>query len=133
MIEPHKKKILIVEDEISLLRVLADQLQDGGFEVVTAINGLEGLVMAKLHKPDLIFLDVIMPEMNGTRMLRELRQKSWGKHIPVVILTNVSEASAIDSILDKGVFAYIVKADWELDDVIRIAHRAIEQQPISSH
>lgn len=113
--------ILIVEDESSLARVLADELRDQGFTVSTASNGMEGLSVALTEHPDLIFVDVVMPRMDGLTMIKALRRDSWGKRVGIVILTNVSNASQIDESFDRGVYEYIVKADFELNDIIRIA------------
>lgn len=115
------KHILIVEDESSLARVLADELRDQGFMVSTAANGLEGLSAALNEHPDLIFVDVVMPRMDGLTMIKELRRDHWGKQVAIVVLTNVSNAHHIDESFDSGVYEYIVKADWELGDIIRIA------------
>lgn len=113
--------ILIVEDESSLARVLADELREQGFTVSTAADGVEGITVALAEHPDLIFVDVVMPKMDGLTMVKKLRQDSWGKNAQVVILTNVSSADNIDESFDRGVSEYIVKADWELRDIIRIA------------
>jgi two-component system alkaline phosphatase synthesis response regulator PhoP len=115
------RHILIVEDESSLARVLADELRDQGFTVSTAANGIEGLSTALAEHPDLIFVDVIMPGMDCLSLIKALRQDPWGKHVRIVILTNVSNAALIDRSFDSGVYEYIVKADWELGDIIRIA------------
>lgn len=113
--------ILIVEDESSLARVLADELRDQGFTVSTASNGMEGLSVALTEHPDLIFVDVVMPRMDGLTMIKALRRDVWGRRVGIVILTNVSNASQIDESFDSGVYEYIVKADFELNDIIRIA------------
>ncbi|MEX2054986.1 MAG: response regulator [Candidatus Andersenbacteria bacterium] len=123
------KTILVVEDETSLLRVIADQLHDEGYTVITATNGQAGLDAALSHHPDLIFLDVVMPQMDGIMMLKKLRRDSWGKRVPVIILTNVSEANTIDMAMEYGVHEYIVKADWQLDDVVRMAKTKLEAVP----
>jgi DNA-binding response OmpR family regulator len=123
------KTILVVEDETSLLRVIADQLHDEGYSVITATNGQAGLDMALSEHPDLIFLDVVMPQMDGIMMLKKLRRDSWGKRVPVIILTNVSEANTIDLAMEYGVHEYIVKADWQLDDVVRMAKTKLETVP----
>lgn len=115
------KHILIIEDESSLARVLADELRDQGFTVSTAANGIDGLSTALSEHPDLIFVDLVMPRMDGLTMIKELRRDVWGKRVSVIILTNVSNATQIDESFDRGVYEYIVKADWELGDIVRIA------------
>jgi len=114
-----KKKILIVEDESSLLSALVEKLTKEGFETLEAKNGEEGLVMAKKEKPDLILLDIVMPVMDGITMLKQMRNSDWGKEIPVIMLTNLSEDDKVDESLENGAFEYLVKSDWKLEDVVK--------------
>lgn len=113
------KKILIVEDELPLSTVLSEKLTLSGFFVTQAKNGVEGLDMALKNHPDLILLDIIMPKMDGMEMLSKLRADEWGKDVPVIILTNLSEAGKVADAVVHGVHDYVVKADWTLDDVIK--------------
>jgi len=113
-----KKKILIVEDEPSLLKILRDKFKDEGFEVFEAMNGIEGLEGALKNKPDLILLDIVMPRMDGMTMLKKLRQDSWGKGVSVMVLTNLSNSREIEEAVKNGVFDYLVKTDWKLDSVV---------------
>jgi len=114
-----KKKILIVEDESSLLSALVEKLTKEGFETLEAKNGEEGLVMAKKEKPDLILLDIVMPVMDGITMLKQMRNSDWGKEISVIMLTNLSEDDKVDESLENGAFEYLVKSDWKLEDVVK--------------
>lgn len=115
----EKKKILIVEDEMYLRIPLAEQLKAGGFEVLGAKDGVEGLEMSLREHPDLILLDVMMPKMNGTEMLQKLREDEWGKNAKVIILTNSVERDFVKNILGDGVPEYLVKSDWDLSDLVR--------------
>jgi len=81
------QKILVVDDEPSIVRPLAFILKKNGYEVITAINGEEGLRMARTEKPDLIFLDVMMPKKNGYEVCQELKQDPELQQIYVIILT----------------------------------------------
>ena len=120
-----KKKILIIEDEISLRNALSEKLTSEGFDVLQAKNGEEGLESALIKKPDLILLDVIMPKMDGITMLGKLRENSWGKHVPVIILTNLSSGSDILKSVEKKVFSYLIKSDWKLEDIIKKIEKAL--------
>lgn len=112
------QKILIVEDEADIQKILSDNLSKSGFVVVNATNGEDGLAKAKAEKPDLILLDIIMPVMDGMTMLEKMRAEDWGKEIPVIILTNLSDGTkAIDAKIS-GVHDYLVKADWDLKEVV---------------
>lgn len=113
------KTILVVEDEEDMLRVLIKRFSEEGFNVLKAKNGKEGLERALKKSPDLILLDLILPEINGVAMLKELRKDSWGKNIPVIILTNLTNMGITAEVLSSGVYDFLVKTDWKLEDVVR--------------
>ncbi|MFH1250334.1 MAG: response regulator transcription factor [bacterium] len=102
-----RKKILIVEDEIDLIKGLKLNLSDEGFDVDWAVNGAEGLHKALEDTPDLIILDIMLPEMDGLQVCRELRQKNIG--IPIIMLT--AKGEEIDKVvgLEIGADDYITK------------------------
>jgi len=112
------RTVAIVEDDETLANTLGDELQDAGYKVIKALNGREGLTMVIKEHPDLILLDIIMPEMDGITMLNELRNDDWGKSVPVIILTNLSEANKVAKAFVKGAFDYLVKSSWKLEDVV---------------
>jgi DNA-binding response OmpR family regulator len=114
----HGSKVLIVEDERSLLTVLADKFRREGFAVFTAQDGAEGLEQAHKSKPDIVVLDIVMPSMNGLVMLKKLRETKWGNVIPVLILSNLSDPEQINEATGRGRVEYLVKSNWGLDDVI---------------
>ena len=113
------KKILIVEDEPSLRAALRDKLSREGFNCLEAKDGQEGLGIALREHPDLILLDIIMPVMDGMTMLYELRKNPWGNSVPVILLTNLSEAERVSESLRQGVYDYLVKSDWTLEDIVK--------------
>lgn len=110
------KKILIVEDEKSLLDILRDQLEVEGFSVSTASNGKEGLIATKIQKPDLILLDIVMPKMDGLTMIRKLR--AIHDNTPVIMLTNLDSLEHISNAVSLGSFDYLIKSDWKLQDIV---------------
>ncbi len=81
------KKILVVDDEIHIVQVVAIKLRNNGFEVITAENGAEALEMIGLHKPDLVITDFQMPLMTGLELIENMRSKPETSDIPVVMLT----------------------------------------------
>ena len=87
-------KIAIVEDDAAISQMYRMKFEAEGFEVETAETGKLGLGLAEQMKPDIILLDLMMPEMNGDEMLKRLRTTDWGKHIKVIILTNMGEQEA---------------------------------------
>jgi DNA-binding response OmpR family regulator len=119
------KMVLIIEDEPSLVAILTEKITSEGFEVLKAGDGKEGLDKALLGHPDLILLDIIMPKMDGVTMLTKLREDEWGKKVPVVILTNLSDDDMVSKSIQNGVFDYLVKADWKIEDLIDIIKRKL--------
>ena len=81
------KKILVIDDEPDMVTFLATLLEDNGYDVITAVDGEEGLQKIKSEKPDLVSLDLLMPNKTGIKMFRELRKDSEIGHIPVVMVT----------------------------------------------
>lgn len=113
-------KILLVDDDALLVRMYQTKLKADGFEVETAADGSEGFNKAKLFKPDLILLDVMMPKLNGFEMLGILKQSPETKRIPVILLTNVGGSEAeIEKGLSLGAVAYIIKADYVPKEIVQ--------------
>jgi|SRR5665647_232514 len=104
-------KIAIIEDDQAIAQMYRFKFEAEGYTVETAENGVFGLELAKSMKPDIILLDLMMPEMNGDEMLAKLRETTWGKNIKVVILTNKGEQEIPPSVKELGVSAVILKAD----------------------
>ena len=85
------KKILVVDDEPDTVTFLAAFLQDNGFEVTSAYDGKQCFIKAKEEQPDLITLDITMPEESGVRAFRNIRETEETRDIPVIIITGVSK------------------------------------------
>lgn len=113
------KKILIIEDEEAVLKVLATKFDHEGFQTLEAKDGEDGLAQARAERPDIILLDIVMPKMDGLTMLKELRKDPWGKKVPVVILTNLSDDKDIAEAMVSGVYDFLVKSSWEIEDVVK--------------
>jgi CheY-like chemotaxis protein len=107
------KKVLLVEDDEHMLRMYQKLFTYGGFAVTAAADGLEGIQKAKEIKPDLIILDVMMPKMNGLELLEEIKKDKTIKHIPTVMLTNLSMEREIENALAQGASLYIIKNEHE--------------------
>jgi CheY-like chemotaxis protein len=86
----ESKKILIIDDESDVITYLTTFFADNGFETIYANNGKEGVQKAISEKPDIITLDVSMPEESGVRALRDLQENEATKNTPVIIVTGVS-------------------------------------------
>jgi len=115
----NDKKILIVEDEVTLRRVLVDKFENEGMRVFSASNGEDGLEIALEEIPDIILLDIIMPKKDGLTMLRELRENEKGKNIKVIILTNITDASKMLDDANRGVYDFLIKSDWKVEDIFK--------------
>ncbi len=105
------KKVAIVEDDQAISTMYRIKFEAEGFTVETAANGKLGLELIEQMKPDIVLLDLMMPEMNGDEMLEKLRKTSWGKDLTVIILTNSGEEQAPPSLKELGIRRYIVKAE----------------------
>lgn len=104
-------KIAIIEDDQAISQMYRIKFETEGYTVETAENGKLGLALAENMKPDIILLDLMMPEMNGDEMLQALRKTTWGKDIKVVILTNMGEQEIPEDVKQLGVASVILKAD----------------------
>ncbi len=118
MVKLKKKKILIVEDEKILLEVLEKRFSCEDYEILTALDGVAGLKVALKKHPDLILLDIVMPEMDGLSMLLKLRKDAWGRTVPVMLLTNLNDPGKVEQAVKSGVSDYLVKSDWHIDEVV---------------
>ncbi|MBI5400761.1 MAG: response regulator [Candidatus Yonathbacteria bacterium] len=112
------KIILMVEDEVPMLTALADNFAEEGFSVLKAMNGVDGLNLALARHPDLILLDIVMPQMDGFIMLKKLRADEWGKKVPVFMLTNYSDNEKVAEALVDDVSEYFVKSDVKIEEII---------------
>lgn len=111
---------MIVEDDEAILKSLVFQFKKNDFSVVAAKDGEEGLRLAKLEQPDVILLDIMMPKMDGMAMLKELRQTDeYGQQVPIILLTNLSDTDKVAEAVNLGVYDYLVKSDWNLEDVVK--------------
>jgi len=104
-------KIAIVEDDQAISQMYRFKFETEGYTVETAENGKLGLELVKEMSPDIILLDLMMPEMNGDEMLAKMRATPWGKNIKVVILTNKGEQEIPEAVKQLNVSAVILKAD----------------------
>jgi len=113
-------KILIMEDDETLVKMYTKKLQHEGFEVVAAYSGGEGLIAAPREKPDLILLDIMMPAVDGFEVIKNLKAVPETKNIPIVILTNLGTSDVfIQEAHSLGVKNYLVKYKTSAEDVVK--------------
>ncbi len=116
------KKILIIDDDRIFSKILRDWLLSGGqgkYDVAAVFDGSEGLEAVLREKPDLIMLDLVMPKMGGIEFLKKLRAETWGKDVPVIIETQLSDLGKMSEGAELGVRGYIVKSDYSMDDILK--------------
>ena len=118
------KKVLIVEDEESMLEGLAHNFRFEGYEVMTATNGNEGLKLALKQKPDAILLDIMLPEKDGFTVLKELRQRH--RDIPVLVMTARNFEADVLKGFDLGADDYVTKP-FGIKEVIARVKRLVER------
>lgn len=112
------KKILIVEDELPLLKALSSKLAKENYHVLEAKNGQEGLTIANQEKPHLIISDIVMPDMNGLNMVKKVRESDWGQETEIILLTNLNNSEDVATAMLYGVEDYMVKSDMKLKDIV---------------
>lgn len=120
-------KIAIIEDDLAINQMYRMKFESEGFTVVVAADGEEGLEVIESEKPDIVLLDLMMPIMTGEEVLAEMRKTKWGKNMPVIILTNMGENEAPDSIKKNDVKDYIVKAQMTPSEVAKVVKTKLKE------
>jgi DNA-binding response OmpR family regulator len=118
-VKPRKAAVLVlvIDDNRSTVRIAEQVLRQAGFDVITAFNGVEGIKKATSEDPDLIILDVILPEMNGFEALKRIREHST---TPVIMLTSESDLDSVKKAIDLGANGYLAKPFSAHDLVARV-------------
>ena len=119
-------KVAIIEDDQAISQMYLIKFQNEGFNVELAENGRLGLELCERMRPDIILMDLMMPEMNGDEMLTELRKTTWGKTVKVVVLTNMGEQEIPESVKNQNVSAVILKADMTPRQVAELVKKVID-------
>jgi CheY-like chemotaxis protein len=120
------RRVLLVEDDRFLRRAGEISLRQRGFVVTTAADGEEALRKVRAEPPDLILLDLLMPKMTGTEVLKALRAEEATREIRVLILSNSSREQDVEEIKTLGVSGYFVKADLSLQELGDMVARLLE-------
>ena len=107
--EKHDKKILIVDDEPDILKVVTFRVKKLEYEVVTATNGQEALDLIQKEEPDLILLDIELPVMNGYEVCQRVKTNEKLKHIPIIFLTASSASKIAEKVKEFNADDYLIK------------------------
>lgn len=106
-----KIKVAIIEDDIAIVQMYRTKFENEGYEVATAPDGLTGLQLIESFAPDIVLLDLMMPNMNGLDMLSKLRNQPGGREAKVVVLTNMGDTETATKVYKMAADDYIVKAE----------------------
>lgn len=112
------RKIFLIEDNPSLVKVYKQRLEKEGFEVIVSASGGEAVQRVNEERPDLIILDLILPEKSGFEILRELKESASTKDIPVLVLSVLEQQRDIDEAKRLGATEYLMKPETALDDLV---------------
>jgi two-component system alkaline phosphatase synthesis response regulator PhoP len=123
----RRPKILIVDDERDIVQTFQDRLEMEGYTTISAANGKEGLEKAIREKPDVILLDVIMPDMDGFEMLEALRKYPEGEECTVIMLTVRSHREDVARAEAYGAEGYLVKP-FDLDELLEKIESVLKQR-----
>lgn len=118
-----KERILIVDDQLGIRLLLKEILQKEGYSTFQAANGYQAIEITKKENPDLVLLDMRLPEMNGIEILQELKKIS--PDIRVIIMTAYGEQELIDTAKNIGILDYITKP-FEIEEIRRIVEEKIK-------
>ena len=121
------KKILVADDEPSIVRVLEYRLRHNGYEVIVARDGKKCLEKSRKERPDLILLDVVMPGLNGFEVCKRLKENEETKDIPVIMLTVLATDEDLSQGLESGVACFMSKP-FNASDLLDEIKTAIENR-----
>ena len=121
------KKILIIDDEVDMAKMLKFRLEKNNYEVIVAHDGPEGIEKTRLEKPNLIILDLMLPTINGYDVCAKLKKESTLEAIPIIMLTALAQKSSENLGIEMGASAYIAKpfeSGVLLDTIKRLLNQA---------
>lgn len=121
------KKILLIEDEDFIRDLYKRQFEKAGFTVDGFAKGKEGLDASTKNQYDLLLLDIMLPDINGIEILKQVKQNSFSKNMPVVMLTNLGQDSVIKEGFTLGAEGYLIKASFTPDQVVQEATNILNQ------
>ena len=121
-------KVLLIEDEDFIRDLYKRQFEKAGFVIEAIANGKDGLAAAGQNKYDLLLLDIMLPDLNGIEILRQIKQNPATKAMPVVLLTNLGQDEIIKEGFKLGAEGYLIKASFTPDQIVQEATNILNQQ-----
>lgn len=119
------KRILLIEDDPFLSRLLTERLARENLNFDLAVSGEEGLKKAQKDKPALVLLDLVLPGIDGYEVLKRMKEDSNLSKVPVFILSNLGQDDEIKRGLDLGAVNFLIKANFDLDEIIEKIKQAL--------
>ena len=121
----ENKTILVVEDDKFLRELLANKLIAEGFKIEGAVDGKEAFAVLEKGRPDLIILDIILPDINGFEILEKIRKNESWSPVPVIILSNLDQKEDIDRARSLGAIDFMIKANFSLNEVVNHVKKSL--------
>lgn len=112
------KKILLVEDDNFIIDIYITKLKEVGFSVQSAVNGEDALAKIKQGRPDLVLLDIVLPQVTGFEFLQEIKSMPELKNVPVIVLSNLGQKKEVEKGLSLGAAKYLIKAHYTPTEVV---------------
>ena len=122
------QKIVIVEDNVSLSEIYKVRLELLGYTCYVALDGKTALDLIEKEVPDLVLLDLMVPEVAGDKILQIMRESEWGKNIPVFIISNLNEIDAPAGLRNLGIEGYAVKANLSNDQLDQLVDSILKPE-----
>lgn len=126
--EQQSKKIIIVEDNQALADIYKTRLEILGYQCYVAYNGIIALYFIQKEQPDLVLLDLMIPDISGGQVLETMRASDWGNQIPVYVISNLNESEAPDNLRELGIEGYSVKANLSDDQIDQIVNNILQPE-----
>lgn len=120
------KKVLIIEDDIFLKELMIRKLVEEKYQVISAVDGEEGVKKVKEERPDLVLLDLILPGIQGYEVMTKMKEDKKTAKIPVIIISNLGQKEEIEKGLKLGAVDFLVKAHFTPDDIIQKVKAALK-------
>ncbi|MGB2762369.1 MAG: response regulator [Minisyncoccales bacterium] len=120
------KKILIIEDDRFLRKIIVKKLTLEGFQTLEALDGEEGMKKTKEEKPALVLLDLVLPRINGFKVLSHIKKDQETSNIPIIILSNLGQREEIEKGLRLGAHDYMIKAHFTPDEIIEKINKILK-------
>jgi DNA-binding response OmpR family regulator len=124
------QKIVIVEDNAALADIYKTRLELLGYTCFIGYNGITGLYFIQQEIPDLVLLDLMIPDIPGDQVLTTMRHSDWGKQIKVLVISNLNESEAAPNLRQLGIEDYVVKANMSDDQIDQLVNHILRPEQL---